>query len=85
MQHYKRFLCLVCETVELFKGKSDGAYHCPVCNAGIYYSAGFIEILDREVIPIAEPIRWGFLDRLRYIFLNILKKLKVVKDGKESR
>ena len=80
MQHYKRFLCLVCTTVELFKGKADGAYHCPVCNTGIYYSAGFTEILDREIILARpEPIRWGFFSKLKHIFLSILKKLKGVR------
>jgi len=86
MQHYKRFLCLVCETVELFKGKRDGAYHCPICNTGIYYSAGYTEILDREIILTSpEPIRWGFFDKLRHTLVIILKKLKVVKDGKDDK
>jgi len=49
MKHYKELLCPVCGTVELFRGKRDGAYHCPVCNTGIYYNNGVVKGVKGKV------------------------------------
>jgi len=45
MKHYKELLCPVCGIVKLFKGRKDGAYHCPVCNTGIFYNDGIVKVV----------------------------------------
>jgi len=44
VKHFKKLLCPKCQSVKLFRGGKDGAFHCPDCNTRIFYNDGVVRV-----------------------------------------
>lgn len=64
--------------------KRTARRHKMVTHDGMIASGRFIKTLDRGILPVTPKPTEGIFSRLKHLLHSILKKLKVVKDGRKD-